>query len=274
MSRAYKLPEGNIQISFSGGRTSAFMLHKILESNGNLPDRVKVVFTNTGKEMTETLDFIQECSHRWNVPVVWVEYEEIETKNSYKIVNHNSASRNGEPFEKIIKRYGRLPNALQRFCTGILKVQTGAKYLQSFKWKYWKNATGIRFDEKRRQKDGLINNWYYGWYPMIAAEHTIDDVESFWSKQSFKLNLPIVNGKTMMGNCDMCFLKSEAQIAMMMRQFPEKAKWWIDMEKQTGKQFNRDRGLEKMSSYVNRQQDWVFDQQGYFCQADDGDCTG
>jgi len=27
----------------------------------------------------------------------------------------------------------------------------------------------------------------------------------------------------MMGNCDMCFLKSEAQIAMMMRQFPEKA---------------------------------------------------
>lgn len=274
MSQAYELPEGNIQISFSGGRTSAFMLHKILEANGNLPDRVKVVFTNTGKEMTETLDFIQECSHRWNVPVVWVEYEEIETKNSYKIVNHNSASRNGEPFEKIIKRYGRLPNALQRFCTGILKVQTGAKYLQSFKWKYWKNATGIRFDEKRRQKDGLINNWYYGWYPMIAAEHIINDVESFWAKQSFKLNLPIVNGKTMMGNCDMCFLKSEAQIAMMMRQFPEKAKWWIDMEKQTGKQFNRDRGLEKMSNYVERQQDWVFDQQGYFCQADDGDCTG
>ena len=32
MGRAYKLPEGNIQISFSGGRTSAFMLHKILES--------------------------------------------------------------------------------------------------------------------------------------------------------------------------------------------------------------------------------------------------
>jgi hypothetical protein len=274
MSQAYELPEGNIQISFSGGRTSAFMLHKILEANGNLPDRVKVVFTNTGKEMTETLDFIQECSHRWDVPVVWVEYEEIETKNSYKIVNHNSASRNGEPFEKIIKRYGRLPNALQRFCTGILKVQTGAKYLQSFKWKYWKNATGIRFDEKRRQKDGLINNWYYGWYPMIAAEHIINDVESFWAKQSFKLNLPIVNGKTMMGNCDMCFLKSEAQIAMMMRQFPEKAKWWIDMEKQTGKQFNRDRGLEKMSNYVERQQDWVFDQQGYFCQADDGDCTG
>jgi len=274
MSQAYELPEGNIQISFSGGRTSAFMLHKILEANGNLPDRVKVVFTNTGKEMTETLDFIQECSHRWDVPVVWVEYEEIETKNSYKIVNHNSASRNGEPFEKIIKRYGRLPNALQRFCTGILKVQTGAKYLQSFKWKYWKNATGIRFDEKRRQKDGLINNWYYGWYPMIAAEHIINDVESFWAKQSFKLNLPIVNGKTMMGNCDICFLKSEAQIAMMMRQFPEKAKWWIDMEKQTGKQFNRDRGLEKMSNYVERQQDWVFDQQGYFCQADDGDCTG
>ena len=39
-------------ISFSGGRTSAFMLFKVLEAHdGQLPDDVVVTFANTGKEM-------------------------------------------------------------------------------------------------------------------------------------------------------------------------------------------------------------------------------
>ena len=38
-------------IHFSGGRTSAFMLWHILEAHGGtLPQDVKVVFCNTGKE--------------------------------------------------------------------------------------------------------------------------------------------------------------------------------------------------------------------------------
>ena len=44
-----KLPDGNVLISFSGGRTSGYMLHRILEANGDLPDRVKVLFANTGR---------------------------------------------------------------------------------------------------------------------------------------------------------------------------------------------------------------------------------
>ncbi len=38
-----KLPDGNVLISFSGGRTSGYMLHRILEANGDLPDRVRVL---------------------------------------------------------------------------------------------------------------------------------------------------------------------------------------------------------------------------------------
>ena len=49
--RGYTLPAGNVQISFSGGRTSAYMLHQILAVNGDLPERCKVVFSNTGREM-------------------------------------------------------------------------------------------------------------------------------------------------------------------------------------------------------------------------------
>ena len=61
---------------------------------------------------------------------------------------------------------------------------------------------------------------------------------------------------------------------MMMREYPNKAKWWIDIETKTNKQFERNRNLKELQNFVNNQQDWVFDQQGYFCQADNGECTG
>ena len=102
----YKLPDKNVMISFSGGRTSGFMLHEILQANGGLPDRAKVLFANTGREMPETLDFVHECSERWNVPITWLEYARRENKVTFDVVNHNSASRDGEPFNTLLT-YGR-----------------------------------------------------------------------------------------------------------------------------------------------------------------------
>ena len=65
-------------IHFSGGRTSGFMLHKHLEAHdGKLPEGVQVIFCNTGKERTETLDFVERCSLEWAVPVIWLEYRYI-----------------------------------------------------------------------------------------------------------------------------------------------------------------------------------------------------
>ena len=55
MTDPYKLPDGNVQISFSGGRTSAFMLHQILEANGDLPDRCQVMFATPA----------EKCRRRW-----------------------------------------------------------------------------------------------------------------------------------------------------------------------------------------------------------------
>ena len=51
----YKILEPTV-ISFSGGRTSAYMLWKILEANNGLPDEAIVCFANTGKEEEATLD--------------------------------------------------------------------------------------------------------------------------------------------------------------------------------------------------------------------------
>ena len=98
--RGYTLPAGKVQISFSGGRTSAYMLHQLLAVNGDFdPDRVQVVFANTGREMPQTYAFLQRCSEEWGVPITWVEGRPYnESGNRFEVVSHNSASRNGEPF--------------------------------------------------------------------------------------------------------------------------------------------------------------------------------
>lgn len=62
-------------ISFSGGRTSGYMLWRTLQAHGGtLPDDVVVCFANTGREMPATLDFVNDCAAHFGVHVHWLEY--------------------------------------------------------------------------------------------------------------------------------------------------------------------------------------------------------
>lgn len=274
MTNPYLLPEGNVQISFSGGRTSAYMLHKILEANGSLPERVQVTFSNTGREMPQTLDFVNECARRWGVDISWLEYSRPNGKVSFKKVDYETAARNGEPFELLIKSKKYLPNPTARFCTSELKILTMKRFLTNeLGWKEWSACIGIRADEAHRAKSQTNEKWV-NWYPLVKANASKSDVNKFWSKQDFDLGLDNSSGSTPKGNCDFCFLKSEAVLASMARQHPERVKWWIDMEDEIGIPFRTGRKLDSFVDFVNAQQDWVFDEVGYFCQADDGECTG
>jgi len=279
---SYILPKNNVQISFSGGRTSAFMLYKILEANNGLPSNAKVIFTNTGREMEQTLDFFEECSDRWNVNIIWLEYDVVDNKIFYKEVSHNSASRNGEPFEKLITKKKVLPNVLMRFCTIELKINTAKRYLKNpleVGWSNWINAVGIRFDEPDRLNRPEKKDIFTRWYPLAENKVTSEIINEFWKKQNFQLKLPVIKDKTIYGNCDGCFLKSEDQLALLCREFPEKYDWWLDLEnkhKDRGDYgfFNKARKLSSLKDNVDNQQDWVFEQEGYFCQKNLGECTG
>lgn len=84
--------QGPAVISFSGGRSSAYMLWLILQAHGGvLPDDVVVAFDNTGREMEATLAFVARCGSEWQVPIVWLEFRG-RTRNGFTVVNHNSAS--------------------------------------------------------------------------------------------------------------------------------------------------------------------------------------
>lgn len=101
---------GPAQIGISGGRTSGHMVYKILEAHGGtLPPDVQLFFQNTGKEREETLVFIDQIAKRWNVNVVWMEwcrvYGQPDDAPWYRLVDFETASRNGEPFTMMLDYY-------------------------------------------------------------------------------------------------------------------------------------------------------------------------
>ena len=266
----FTLPDGNVQIAFSGGRTSAYMLHQILEANGGLPDRSRVVFTNTGRERAQTLDFVAEVGARWGVFIDWLEY--IPQLPLFKEVSHNSASRDGAPFEALIGRKKALPNQNQRWCTEELKVKTARRYLVSLGWRKWSKLRGIRADEPHRHnpkpqpRETIVD-------PLVAAGVTMATVSAFWSAQPFDLRLPMVKGRTVGGNCLKCFLKSERDVAAAIRDDPLDD-WPDRMEAQTGKTFSKRYSHAELRRFMERQGDWALSTEGALCQANGGECFG
>lgn len=227
--------EGPAVVSFSGGRTSAYMLWRILNAfEQELPEDVLVIFANTGKEMPETLDFVQMCADRWRVPIRWVEYrDDDDPQQRWQEVTFETASRNGEPYEALIKRKGYLPNPTMRFCTTELKIRPTRLFCQqSLDWDQWTMALGLRADEPRRvaKLSTPVPEVFDRVAPLAQAGIAVGDVGEFWAKQPFDLRLPNMNGKTMHGNCDLCFLKGAEQILSLVREQPKRAIWWMAQE--------------------------------------------
>lgn len=259
MSNPFEIKEPTV-ISFSGGRMSGFMLWKVLEAHQmSLPDDAKVIFANTGKEDEATLKFVNDCSVNWNVPIVWLEYQDHEdSKQRFKVVTYETASRNGEPFEAIIRKRQYLPNPVTRFCTAELKIRTIHKYLRSIGWDdHDENSDwiGIRADEPRRAAKIARERT-----PLVTAGIGKTDVGNFWKSQPFDLGLPNFNGVTYHGNCDLCFLKGESQTRSLIAEKPERAIWWAKMEamamasKPDGARFRKDRdSYQAMMNYAKDQ---------------------
>lgn len=136
-------------ISFSGGRTSAYLLWRVLQAHGGkLPEEAQVLFCNTGKEEEATLRFVRDCGQRWGVDIVWLEYT---GSGEWVQCDFGSAARNGEPFEAVIvQRGGNLPNRMARYCSSELKTRTMHRYLRWGGWTEWDTFIGIRADEPRR----------------------------------------------------------------------------------------------------------------------------
>lgn len=265
--------EGPAVISFSGGRTSAYMLHWILE-RGLQPD-VHVLFCNTGKEDDRTLDFVDECARRFDVRVRWLEYrrrylprykspavaatawrirdafglsfEEADGREEagFVEVTYDTAARTTDPptsehpFTNLLAMSG-VPNATTRLCTTELKIRVMKKFMLAQGYEAWTNVVGIRTDEPvrvARMRVSPPERWENA-VPLADAGVTLEGVLDFWRTMPFNLRLKHdAELGTYQGNCDLCHLKSDGKKVRTAQEVPKSTNWWERVEEVSGSLF-------------------------------------
>jgi 3'-phosphoadenosine 5'-phosphosulfate sulfotransferase (PAPS reductase)/FAD synthetase len=240
---------GPAVISVSGGRTSGYLLWRLLNANGGrLPPDVVACFANTGKEREETYRFVRNMAEAWDVPIRWLEWRL--GQPGYAEVDFASAARAGQPFDALIEHRGFLPNPRMRFCSRDLKVEPINHFCRDRGWDYWTNVIGLRHDEGARLLRKYAENAQgtHRWtsrMPLDKGRVVKAEVMDFWSGQAFDLGL-----RSYEGNCDLCFMKGSGTLAAIIRETPGCASWWIDAEARTGRRFERDRSYAAIADAV------------------------
>lgn len=217
-------------VSFSGGRTSAYMTYHLLQTT---PDRsnVHVLFANTGQEDERTLEFVNNCDKFFGFNTTWIEAvpnPQVGKGTDYEVVDYETASRDGKPFERVIAKYG-IPNKAYPHCTRELKMNPIIKYVRSLglKKRTYDMAIGIRADEFDRMSskaavEGIV-------YPLVEWGVTKQDVLDWWLNQPFDLMLPEHRG-----NCTWCWKKSFRKLFTLANESPEIFDFPKRMEKEYG----------------------------------------
>ena len=225
----YRDAEGKeiIQISFSGGRTSAYLTYHMMQRYKDEYSFV-VTFANTGREHPATLEYVHQCDVQLGFNTVWLEavvHPEVGKACTHKIVTFETACRDGSVFEEVIKKYG-IPNHSFAHCTERLKLWPMRSYLKSLGLKERKirTAIGIRADETRRvnEKNAATRKIIY---PLVDWGVDKEEVLDFWRRMPFDLQIP-----EHLGNCVGCVKKSVGKHALEYRDMPEAFDWLIEME--------------------------------------------
>lgn len=215
-------------VSFSGGETSGLMSKLAKECAHKRYDEIRFAFANTGQENEETLVFADQCDKAFGLDLVWIEAVITPARGvgiRHNVVDFATASREGQPFEALIQKYG-IPNKASPHCTRDLKSRSILSWAKSIGWNTgsYDLAIGIRADEIDRMsphagRDNIV-------YPLISwLPRRKEDVNEFWRSMPFRLNL-----KGYQGNCKWCWKKSLRKHLTIISEAPEKYDFPESME--------------------------------------------
>ena len=198
-----------VVVSFSGGRTSAYLVWLTKQLGMN----AKYVFMDTGAEHTKTYEFVRNVARYFGVEVTCLRVDvnpELGKGNGYKIVSLDEINQDLYPWRKMMEKYG-VPYYGGAFCTDRMKLVPFKKYCDdTFGKGNYETWLGIRTDEPNRlsQKDGIR-------YLAEISDFEKQDVLDWWSEQDFDLNLD-----EWLGNCVFCMKKSDLKLAAAQRDEP------------------------------------------------------
>ena len=211
-------------VSFSGGRTSAYLVHLMEQKRKDNGWEVEYVFMDTGAEHPKTYEFVRACVKYFNIKLTVLKTvinQEMGIGPNFKVCSFDSIGWDLSVFKDMTKKYGNPYIPGGNFCTDKLKTVTYKKYVKSkgLRDGDFKTWLGIRYDEPRRLKEK--KNIKY-----LAEISTMEkmDIVGWWKEQPFDLEID-----EHLGNCVFCIHKKPLKIALAQRDEPELAKEWNEM---------------------------------------------
>jgi len=236
-------------VSFSGGRTSAYLCALMIEKFGR--ENVDFVFMDTGFEHPNTYRFIKSVRDSLGIDVTFLrgDFDQpLGVGVGYHIVDDDSVCCDLVPFSGMMKKYG-VPYIGGMFCTDRMKLQPFKKYCDD---KYgrgnYETWLGIRVDEQRRlsEKKGIR-------YLAEISDFDKQDILNWWSDQGFDLEID-----EWLGNCVFCPKKSNIKLAAAQRDEPEIYFKWLEsiysdsvrVDSKTGHWSQMYRGKQSLESLI------------------------
>lgn len=197
-------------ISFSGGRTSAYLVNLMRQRDPN----AQFIFMDTGAEHPGTYQFIRDVVSYWRIPLVClrVVVNPVQGKaNSYRVLPVDEIGPDLQPMRDICEKYGT-PYVHGAFCTRTMKMEVFERYCKD-NFDEYHTWIGIRADEPRRLKkrEGVS-------YLADISPFEKQDILLWWKQQPFDLGIP-----EHLGNCVFCIKKGINKIALAARDEPEMA---------------------------------------------------
>ena len=222
-------------VSFSGGRTSAYLCKVMIDEFGR--DNVDFIYMDTGAEHPKTYEFIRNVNKHFGLNLVCLRgdfNQPLGKGHKYNVVSIDDIGPDLKPYTALVKKYGT-PGVASAWCTSRMKEETHDKYCNE---KYGKGNyetwIGIRADEPRRlsgigKREDLR-------YMAEITDVEKDDVLGYWSKQPFNLEID-----EWLGNCVFCFKKSNLKLAAAQRDEPGLYIEWLEMIESATERDGQDR---------------------------------
>ena len=220
-------------VSFSGGRTSAYLVHLMEQKRKNEGWDVEYVFSDTGAEHPKTYQFIKQIVKTWKIDLTCLQPVYSHTRGvgvTYKKVAFDSLRWDLSRIQDHAKIYGNF-TINRPHCTSRMKSDCQDKYKRDkygagnfYQW------FGIRIDEPARLKFFNVTNDFFKdentnpnniRYLAEISDFEKTDVLHWWSQQGFDLDLP-----EHLGNCVFCIKKSCKKIALAARDEPLLFEQW------------------------------------------------
>jgi hypothetical protein len=232
-------------VSFSGGRTSAYLCSVLL----GMFDRadLRFVFMDTGAEHPATYDFIRKVDGHLGLNLVCLRGDcdsPLGVGVAPRVVPLDTIGPDLQPFASMCGKYGT-PGVRSAWCTSRLKEDVNNTWCnEEFGKGGYVTWIGVRADEPKRLKN-------MGRSPLVRYLAEVDDADKqdiydFWSDMPFDLEIP-----QWLGNCVFCIKKSNPKLALAVRQEPKMAAEWSALFERSSDRHKTD-GLTSEHVYRER----------------------